>query len=91
MQFIFLPAILLFSVSCFSQAPSSFKDVQIRDYKELFKRCNGDSCCESSAKRLEKSGGYVLQEGQPFKCPADYSPDGLKCLNSYRWCSPKKK
>lgn len=68
--------------------PLSIEGVDIRDYKELLKRCNGNGCCKSSAKKLEKSKGYVLTKDQSFSCANGYRPNGLKCPDSYRWCEP---
>ena len=89
MRIVFLLIQMMLSSACYSYAPKSIVDVKSNDYTELFTRCSGDGCCENSARRLEKSKGYVLKVGEPFICPAGYQPNGLKCPGSYRWCECK--
>lgn len=91
MNLVFLFVLAFIEVICFAKNVSTVDDVDIRNYSELNKRCNGNSCCEASAKRLEKSNGFLIRPNQPFECPEGFQANGLKCLDSYRWCEPKSK
>ena len=82
---------VIFSSGCFASDVAPVDDVDIRDYKELFKRCNGKACCESSVKSVKKSKGFLLRKNQPFECPEGFQADALKCIDSYRFCAPKNK
>jgi hypothetical protein len=84
-------ALLLFFVSINSLAvkvPSGTDDVIERDYEELLRRCAGASCCEASARRVEKAQGFVIKS-KTFSCPEGFTPNALKCVGSYKWCEPK--
>ncbi len=86
----FLLHFLLFSCTAgVAKNPSPIDDVDVRDYPELIKRCNENSCCVSSAKHIQQNKGFVLKEDAT--CPENYQRDMLKCISSYKWCEPVKK
>jgi hypothetical protein len=60
-----------------------------QDYKVLIKKCGGDSCCETSARRAQKSKGYVLLKREG-RCAPGFERNILKCISSYVWCVPRK-
>ncbi len=55
-------------------------------YKELLKKCRS-SCCKGSV-RIMARGKYLRAEAGG--CPKGYKLNMLKCIDSYRWCEPKK-
>lgn len=89
MNYFFAIIILFFVSACYGGDPKSISDVDSRDYSELFDRCNGDGCCEASAKDIKQTKGFVLKDG--YDCPAGYQRNGMKCVTSYRWCEPNLK
>ncbi|OGY52045.1 MAG: hypothetical protein A3J59_03970 [Candidatus Buchananbacteria bacterium RIFCSPHIGHO2_02_FULL_56_16] len=54
-------------------------------YQELAVRCEGDGCCEASAREMAQ-GSFRLaaQNG----CRQGYQANSLKCPTSYHWCEP---
>ena len=89
MKLITVIILLTVSVSCSGGVPDSIDDVDVRNYDELFKRCNGNSCCEASARKLKSSGGFVLKSG--VTCSDGYQRNLLRCKPGYAWCEPVKK
>ncbi len=64
------------------------------DYEALSQACRQNKvtsgCCLSSVSRM-RDVKALLASGDTFaqaNCPQGYQPDTLKCLGSYRWCSP---
>ena len=89
MNYFFAIMILFFVSASYGGDPKPISDVDVRDYSELFKRCNGDGCCEASAKRIKQTKGFVLKDG--VVCPNGYQWNHLRCITSYRWCEPLEK
>ena len=54
-------------------------------YQELTVRCEGDGCCESSARAMA-DGSFRLAETDG--CRLGYHRTSLKCPTSYHWCEP---
>lgn len=71
----------------FSKNEPEKYDGNNRDYKAIFRSCNGDSCCETSAKAVEKSQGFVLKEPSE-NCPEGFRTNILRCPGSFKWCEP---
>ena len=57
-------------------------------YRELAIKCNGNSCCLASVRRMVRGtfppGGYKQADGNV--CEYGYAMDSLKCEGSYKWC-----
>lgn len=82
-----LNALLLLSFSaCFSGEPEPIANVGVRDYEVLLKRCNGNSCCEASARKIKQIKGFALKNNT--SCPKGYRRNLMKCRSSYSWCEP---
>lgn len=54
-------------------------------YALLRQQCDGDGCCLESVDRMEEGGFAFSEDGS---CPEGYSPNMLRCVNSYSWCEP---
>lgn len=78
-----------FLASCIAGQPTSTEGVDVRNYKELLKRCNGNSCCESSARNMESAKGFLIKDYKSTQCTGEFRPNMLKCPTSYIWCEPK--
>jgi len=65
------------------------------DYKALARECQKKQsvgCCMASVRAMEK-GQFMLDTGKTFAettCPKGYAPNMMKCIDSYRWCIPKR-
>lgn len=54
-------------------------------YQELAVRCEGDGCCEASAREMAQGSFRLASQNG---CRLGYYRTSLKCPTSYRWCEP---
>lgn len=73
--------------SWFQGEPESVEQVAANDYKALFEKCNGNSCCEASARAVEQNKGFILKD-RAGSCPERFRRNMMRCLQTYVWCEP---
>jgi hypothetical protein len=56
-------------------------------YKQLAEKCSSRGCCLSSVRYMVKGNFKLSPESG---CPDDMQGNMLKCIDSYKWCEPKK-
>ncbi|POB12543.1 hypothetical protein [Halobacteriovorax sp. DA5] len=76
MEYLITLATLIFCLSCQSKSEV--------DYDQYIKKCNGNSCCESSIRNAKASESIILEDGK--SCPDGYRVEMQKCIGSKRWC-----
>ncbi|WP_412470098.1 MULTISPECIES: hypothetical protein [unclassified Halobacteriovorax] len=80
MKYLVTLATLILSLSCQSNSEEY--------YDQYIKKCNGNSCCESSIRNAKSSESIILEDGK--SCPDGYRVEMQKCIGSKRWCVVKK-
>jgi hypothetical protein len=81
-------SLFLVSGSFGNETPTSGNQVTKDGYKELFRQCNGNKCCEASARAIEKAKGFALKT-KDEKCPEGFQKQTQLCIQSYVWCESK--
>jgi hypothetical protein len=65
-------------------------ELKTKEYYENFrKKCEGSGCCLSSVNNAEQDNSLIYEElMKDVICPEGFTPNALKCPDSYKWCSP---
>jgi hypothetical protein len=74
----------------YSFAKTGNSEVSANYYDKLEEECNMKSspdCCKASVARM-REGNHKLTENE--SCPNGYESNILRCIDSYKWCEPKK-
>ncbi len=60
-------------------------------YEDFRKKCRESSCCLSSVDRAERFSSLIYEvDGlSNVDCPDGFTSNMLKCVGSYKWCSPE--
>jgi len=80
---------IAFSACTHKNIPLAIDGVPNNDYRELYKRCNGNQCCQDSAHDLQNARGFLKTYSS--NCPDGYIAKTRECVGSYRWCERDKK
>ena len=67
------------------QSKSKWEVMEERNLKNI---CDGDDCCLSSLKVLQKNNNYI-KVYKNHKCPEGFSRNAMICENSLEWCEPE--
>jgi hypothetical protein len=61
------------------------------DYESLEEECQrrtSRGCCMASFRVIKENGYFLASEGGT--CPDGYSPNMMRCIDSYQWCEPEE-
>jgi hypothetical protein len=77
-----------FAIVSAMATPLVFGETESVDYERLLEQCDPSTgCCKASVNHMRSIHAIPKTTEQ---CPSGYTPNTLRCINSYKWCEPIK-